>query len=135
MQMETPTYSAANVLRQIQDMITEFRSKHGFHPLFARIPKRAVIPLIQTGTTTYPTGSHITSMATAISVMLEPTGLMYRGHMMGMMVLSNPHTQDTAVLSNHIISTPNQPELSLIGVLLNDAEYNNRTAGKDISAP
>ena len=133
--METPTYSAANVLRQIQDMITEFRSKHGFHPLFARIPKRAVIPLIQTGTTTYPTGSHITSMATAISVMLEPTGLMYRGHMMGMMVLSNPHTQDTAVLSNHIISTPNQPELSLIGVLLNDAEYNNRTAGKDISAP
>lgn len=133
--METPTYSAANVLRQIQDMITEFRSKHGFHPLFARIPKRAVIPLIQTGITTYPTDSHITSMATAISVMLEPTGLMYRGHMMGMMVLSNPHTQDTVVLSNHIISTPNQPELSLIGVLLNDAEYNNRESGKDISAP
>ena len=132
--METATYSAANVLRQIQDMVTEFRSIHGFHPLFARIPKKAVVPLIQTGTTTYPTGSHITSMSTAISVMLEPTGLMYRGHVMGMMVLSNPHTQDTVVLSNHIISTPNQPELSLIRVLLNDAEYNNRESGKDISA-
>ena len=133
--MEASTYSAANVLRQIQDMVTEFRSIHGFHPLFARIPKKAVIPLIQTGAITYPTSSHITSMATAISDMLEPTGLMYRGHVMGMLLLSNPHTPDTAVLSNHIISTPNQPELSLIGVLLNDAEYNNRTAGKDISAP
>lgn len=132
--MEAYTYSAASVLSQLQDMITDFKLKHGFHPLFARIPKRAVIPLIQTGKTTYPAGSHITSMATAISVMLEPTGLMYRGHVMGMMLLSNPHTQDTVVLSNHIISTPNQPELSLIGVLLNDAEYYNRESGKDISA-
>lgn len=133
--METSTYSAANVLRQIQDMVTEFRSIHGFHPLFARIPKKAVIPLIQAGTTTHPSGSHVAALSTAISVMLEPTGLMYRGHVMGMMVLSNPHTHDTVVLSNHIISTPNQPELSLIGVLLNDAEYNNRESGKDISAP
>ena len=133
--METATYSAANVLRQLQDMVTEFKLKHGFHPLFARIPKKNVIPLIQTGTITYPTASHITSMATAISVMLEPTGLMYRGHMMGMMVLSNPHTQDTVVLSNHIISTPNQPELSLIGVLLNDAEYAATEINKNFPTP
>lgn len=133
--METATYSADSVLRQLQDMITDFKIKHGFHPLFARVPKKAVTPLIQTGAVTYPTGSHVTSMATALSVMLEPTGLMYRGHILGMMVLSNPHTQDTVVLSNHIISTPNQPELSLTGVLLNDAEYINRESGKDIAAP
>lgn len=133
--MSKEIYSADMVFSQMQDLVTIYKKDYGFHPLFVRLPKDIVRVLVQSETLTYPNSSHIVPMLDALDSLLKSTGMMYRGHTLGMLVLSNPRLKNTIEMSNHIVSTPDQPELIKKWIILNDAEYAATEINKNILTP
>ena len=133
--MSKELYSMDTVFRQMQDLVTEYKKEYGFHPLFVRLPKDIVRILVQSETLTYPNSSHIVPMLDALESLLKSTGMMYRGHTLGMLVLANPRLKNTMEVSNHIVSTPDQPELIKKWIILNDAEYAATEINKNFLTP
>ena len=133
--MSKELYSMDTVFRQMQDLVTEYKKEYGFHPLFVRLPKDIVRVLVQSETLTYPNSSHIVPMLDALESLLKSTGMIYRGHTLGMLVLANPRLKNTMEVSNHIVSTPDQPELIKKWIILNDAEYAATEINKNFLTP
>lgn len=133
--MSKELYSTDTVFRQMQDLVTEYKKEYGFHPLFVRLPKDIVRVLVQSEILTYPNSSHIVPMLDALESLLKSTGMIYRGHTLGMIVLANPRLKNTMVVSNHIVSTPDQPELIKKWIILNDAEYAATEINKNSITP
>ena len=119
----------------MQDLVTEYKKEYGFHPLFVRLPKDIVRILVQAETLTYINSSHIVPMLDALESLLKSTGMIYRGHTLGMLVLANPRLKNTMEVSNHIVSTPDQPELIKKWIILNDAEYAATEINKNFLTP
>ena len=133
--MSKELYSIDTVFRQMQDLVTEYKKEYGFHPLFVRLPKDIVRILVQAETLTYINSSHIVPMLDALESLLKSTGMIYRGHTLGMLVLANPRLKNTMEVSNHIVSTPDQPELIKKWIILNDAEYAATEINKNFLTP
>lgn len=133
--MSKELYSVDTVFRQMQDLVTGYKKEYGFHPLFVRLPKDIVRVLVQSEALTYPNSSHIVPMQDALESLLKSTGMMYRGHTLGMLVLANPRLKNTMEVSNHIVSTPDQPELIKKWIILNDAEYAATEINKNFPTP
>lgn len=133
--MSKELYSVDTVFRQMQDLVTRYKKEYGFHPLFVRLPKDIVRILVQSETLTYPNSSHIVPMLDALESLLKSTGMIYRGHTLGMLVLANPRLKNTMEVSNHIVSTPDQPELIKKWIILNDAEYASTEINKNFLTP
>lgn len=133
--MSKELYSIDTVFHQMQDLVTDYKKEYGFHPLFVRLPKDIVRVLVQSEALTYPNSSHIVPMLDALESLLKSTGMMYRGHTLGMLVLANPRLKNTMEVSNHIVSTPDQPELIKKWIILNDAEYAATEINKNFLTP